>query len=141
MKIHSDRIQYRDIFNAVPHGCYLVETYSKLSNAFALIHYVGSHKRDHAYIVRLSGSSPYTMAKLADKSATWDEWGIFIDALFKVDPDAIIGEYASRCDFLVKTRDEFHRIDENRPDLRKWYTAPWLTPEMRVKPVGASYMR
>jgi hypothetical protein len=30
------------------------------------------------------------------KAATYDEWGYFIDAIFDIDPEAIVGPYADR---------------------------------------------
>lgn len=39
---------------------------------------------------RASAHDPY------EKAATWVEWGIFIDYLFKIDPDAEIGWYTEK---------------------------------------------
>lgn len=58
------------------------------------------------------------------KAATWDEFGIFIDQLFAIDPDAEIAWYKGYEDFIVKTRAEYERCAEYRPQDNK--RAPWL---------------
>lgn len=40
-------------------------------------------------------------------AATYDEWGIWIRALFKVDPEAIIGQYKGVDDFHTQTHGRF----------------------------------
>ena len=91
----------------------------------------------HGFEFFLTGSSKYNAAHQSaqggysyEKAATWDEWGIVIAALYAVDPDAQIGYYANRADFITKTRDEAERI-------RQWHDpkgyqaschkAPWLS--------------
>ena len=57
----------------------------------------GSRKRDHGFTVYLEGSSPRRSQHDRDAyAATWDEWGIWIAALYDIDPEAIIGQYSSR---------------------------------------------
>ena len=49
----------------------------------------------------LSGSSPYrAQHDRSEFAATWTEWGIVIDALFDLDPDAKIGHYNGRDEFM-----------------------------------------
>ena len=123
MKIHSNTLTAQDIRAAVPDGCYLAGHY--IDDEWATVHLLGSRTRDHAFSVRLSGSSKSTMRSLPDKSATWDEWGIFIAAIYERDPDAICGGwYSSRQDFIDKTRAEYERVSRYRPDLN--LKAPWL---------------
>lgn len=122
MKIHSNTLTVQDIRAAVPDGCYLARHY--IDDERATVHTLGSRTRDHAFSVRLSGSSKSTMRHLPDKSATWDEWGIFLARLFKLDPQAVCGWYKSHADFIEKTRAEYERCAANRPDLGR--TAPWL---------------
>lgn len=124
MKIHSNILTEQDIREAVPAGCYLAGHYAKDGVTWASVHREGSRKRQNGFTVRLSGSSKSTMHSLPDKAATWDEWGIFIAELFRRDPDAVCGRYASYDDFISKTRDEYERCSQYRPDLKR--TAPWL---------------
>jgi hypothetical protein len=49
-------------------------------------------------------------------AATWDEWGIWIDRLFAIDPDAIIGHYQGYGHFVEQTA-------QWRP---RGMEAPWL---------------
>ena len=70
----------------------------------------------------LSGSSPYRAQHDRDEfAATWTEWGIVIDKLYAIDPEAQIGWYSSRADFLAKTSQYNHR----------GLPAPWLDIETR----------
>src|SRR5262245_18935571 len=96
-------------------------------NNFTLSHAdtEGSRSHEIGFVVRLSGSSKYAMRSLPDKSASWDEWGIFIDRLFKLDPSAKIGHYKSQAHFMELTRDEHEPISTYRPDVKD-RTAPWL---------------
>jgi hypothetical protein len=83
----------------------------------------------------LSGSSPYNAAHQSrqggeyEKAATWDEWGVVIAILYDIDPDAQIGHYTSRADFIARTADEATRIRLYH-DADSYYgrthTAPWL---------------
>ena len=82
----------------------------------------------------LTGSSPYAAAHQSyqgggEKAATWDEWGVVIDRLYSVDPNARIGHYTSRADFLAQTRDEHDRVwtyhDPEGYQARS-HRAPWL---------------
>lgn len=82
----------------------------------------------------LTGSSKYNAAHQGgqggyEKAATWDEWGLVIDALFAIDPDARIAWYANRADFIAKTTAEHERIAEwHAPDgyQARTHRAPWL---------------
>ncbi len=66
----------------------------------------------------LSGSSRYAAAHDRDeKAATWTEWGIVIDALFSVDPDAEIGQYKGREDFRRQTAEAAWKTDAEKPWL------------------------
>lgn len=58
-------------------------------------------------------------------AATWDEFGIFIDKLFAIDPDAKIAGYDGREDFIAKTTDDYNRRKLYGHDRSK-VEAPWL---------------
>lgn len=54
----------------------------------------GSRKRDHAFEVALSGTSSHRTQSDRDAyAATWDEWGMFMQALYVADDTALIGDY------------------------------------------------
>lgn len=125
MKIHSDTLTLQDIRSAVPEGCYLAAFYHK-GDEWTSIGQEGSRSRERGFVVRLSGSSKSTMQRLPDKAATWDEWGIFIAAIFAHDPDAICGWYSSLQDFIDKTTAEHDRIKQWRRDILPTHSAPWL---------------
>lgn len=107
MKIHSNILTEQDIRDCVPAGCYLAGHYARDGVTWSSINREGSRSRSQGFTVRLSGSSPYTMQSLPDKSATWDEWGDFIARLFSKDESAIIGGYKSANDFDLKTEHRF----------------------------------
>lgn len=89
--------------------------------------------RDYAYGFEffLTGTSRYGNQRSGgrEKAATWDEWGIVIDALYFVDPSARIGCYESRSDFIEKTAAERHRIaqwHDPKGYQARTHRAPWL---------------
>lgn len=55
----------------------------------------GSRKRERAFEVALSGSGNYggMYGNLNYPTATWDEWGMVLAEIFRVDPEAIAGPY------------------------------------------------
>lgn len=81
----------------------------------------GSRTHGRAFEVKLSGTGyarntgrygadPY------DRTATWDEWGCWLDALFLLDPSARCGSarhpvYADRADFRVATGYRYDDLD------------------------------
>lgn len=91
----------------------------------------GSRKRDHAFEIKLSGSSRYAAQGGQWKAATWDEWGVFLMFILDRDPIAVCGQYNGRADFLRQTREavegarNYERIvGRKRPGM----TGPWLFP-------------
>lgn len=91
MKIHSDKITYDDIHRAVKaHGMKGVD-YEVSSG--------GSRSRARRFDVKLTGNSTRNQNpgtgrnRYVEKAATFDEWGMFIDFLFLIDEDAVIGQY------------------------------------------------
>lgn len=77
----------------------------------------------HVYLTsyRLTGSVSAHNPEM--RSATWDEWGIFIDRLFAVDEDATIAHYKGRDDFMRQTREDAERRRKHRGEKIE---APWL---------------
>lgn len=109
MRIHTDKLTADDLYSAVPSGCYLE------------ISQKGSRKRDHAFEVGMSarpGSGAHGIKRSYprntgncgsagdfDRAATWVEWGDWMVALLKIDPNAIIGHYDGASDFVRVTTD------------------------------------
>lgn len=56
-----------------------------------------SRRAHHAVDVYLSGSSGRRarMGRADYRAATWDEWGVFLSAVFTLDPTAQTGDYHS----------------------------------------------
>jgi hypothetical protein len=110
MKVHTNTLTFADISGAVPENCYLtVFNHPGFGRTRGAL--VGSRSHDHAWVVRLSGTSKHTMDTRNlvehDKAATYDEWGIFIARLFSLDPGAKIGVYKDEADFNSKTDNRF----------------------------------
>ena len=126
MRIHSDTLLMGDLYDAVrAHG---------MTGVYMLtLDQHGSRKRKRAFEVKLEGSSPYATnpgtAKWVDRgqdrprAATWDEWGIFIQALFEKDASAIIGDYHDDATFAYRTFGRFETLqhaDQCRVHRWKW---------------------
>ena len=77
-------------------------------------------------VVHLYGSHPQkSQHDYTRNAATWEEWGIFINALYRIDADAKIGHYTSLHNFIEQTRDQMERVEKY--GLHFPYGAPWLT--------------
>jgi hypothetical protein len=117
MKIHSDIITASDLMKSSP--------------PLVLVHWMpnGSRKRHHGFTASLEWLGDKEKGRRwANQSSwdgpfgrtiacTWDEWGIWIDKLFDIDPDAVIGPYDGRAAFMEQTA-------RWQPRGMK---APWLT--------------
>lgn len=101
MRIHTDNILSGDMYAAAREAGVRVESCAL----------TGSRSRDHAFTVYLSGSSTRNSHGRTHKAATWDEWGVFIAALYRIDPGAMFGSarwgYMDADDFHMKTCDRF----------------------------------
>lgn len=87
MRIHSDSLSYGDLEGAARRAGVTIVNF----------HLRGSRSRDHALDVTLSGTGKHggQWGNTEYRSATFDEWGLFIQALYRKDPDALIGPYRS----------------------------------------------
>lgn len=91
---------------AVP-GVAFQDTYSR-EGWFQPIREFKPRRYAYGFEFFLSGSSRFASAHdPSEKAATWVEWGVVIDALYRVDPSAQIGWYESRADFLAKTSSDY----------------------------------
>lgn len=81
---------------------------------FARLDESGSRTHARKFDVLLSGSSGRRAGFGADhEAASWDEWGIFLDQIFRLDPDArAAGYYTDREQFRRFTG---HRFDTLAP--------------------------
>lgn len=118
MRIHTDHLTFQDLWSAAPYPARVEELDRKKSR-----------KRDHAFEVKLSGSSPYAAQGGQWKAARWDEWGIFLATLFDAEPTMIAGQYDGRDDFIDQTTDVARRGRAYAREGQKGrdYLAPWLT--------------
>lgn len=83
----------------------------------------GSRKRARAFDVILSGKgrrgSQYNGGTV--KSATWDQWGMFLGALYRKDPLMIAGEaYVNAEHFAWSTNDRFNGEEFEHCHHQKW---------------------
>ena len=106
MRIHTDTLTSTDIYAAT--------RAAGMTGVSATFTSHGSRKRDHAFNVNLTGTSSrplntgkYGADQSGDTAATWDEWGMFLAALYAVDPDMDATYYADAADFHRQTGDRF----------------------------------
>jgi hypothetical protein len=127
MRIFSDTLTTNDLYEALPAG------------VLANITTKGGRNRRHSFEVtlyvlekdelhrRYGNSGGY--GSRDDVAATWDEWGLWIEKLFDLDPDALIGHYESYSHFLDQT-DHARNVGRmyNKPESLNYrtHTAPWL---------------
>lgn len=104
MKIHSDVLTYADLLDAV-----------KIARVdFGRCDEKGSRSRARGFDVTLTGESrrrPNDQGK-GDRdayAATWDQWGVFLAALFDRDPKMVTPYYEDAKDFAIKTDVRFGR--------------------------------
>lgn len=73
----------------------------------------GSRSRKHRFDIALSGHSITGGAygNVNYQTATWDEWGMAIEAIFQKDPKAIVGPYRDHDDFRDVTMNRFDDLE------------------------------
>jgi len=105
MRLHSNVIESSDVYRAAS---------AAGSGVSVTCTPHGSRKRSHAFEVTLTGTSNRrpnsgTSAPQSDTyAATWDEWGMFFAALYRLDPEMISGsDYADAATFHYRTGDRF----------------------------------
>ena len=132
MRIHT-RLTATDLTAALPF------------DVFAHITPKGSRKRERAFEVtlyvlekdelhrRFGNSDGYGASN--EVAATWDEWGVWMAALYALDPHAVIGWYETQEDFLRITRRERQRHESQYKSTSiayRTHRAPWLTPNTHL---------
>ena len=100
MRIHTSALSTEDLHNA-----------ARLARVnFTTLNYHGSRKRNRAFEVKLTGDSPYRQNGGDYPAATWDQWGIFLNALFRSDPDMTCSGYKDAEAFHYATCNRFHDL-------------------------------
>jgi len=120
MKLYSDTLTFADLLSAAREAGVTLYHCERIENA---------RVRRNGWEISLSGSSPYvSQSSFCDthKAATWCEHGIFMAALYKLDPKARIGWYKTLKDFMSKTREISEHPGNNIGKRAEHYRAPWL---------------
>lgn len=98
MRIHSDSLEALDIRKA---GRLAAVTFTRLD-------LYGSRSREAAFDVILSGDSGRRQNFGGpDEAASWDQWGIFLGHLFRLDPTLVTPYYGSADEFVWRTGNRF----------------------------------
>lgn len=135
MRIHSDTLRVSDLNEA-----------ARIARVDMEFTTHGSRKRDHAFNVNLIGESrrrPNGGNRGANSdayAATWDQWGVFIAALFDVDPNASMTYYDGSDDFHYRTAHRFNPDGNDRSaDDRSGYWPADAHGDHRFKYDGIPY--
>ncbi len=130
MKVYSNIITRATVGTAVNESPATFQNTHSLEGWFEPIREFTPRGGGNGFEFFLSGSSPYRAQHDREEfAATWDEWGIVIDALYFVDPNARIGHYKNRADFFAQTQDALEsnaRYESVGGRKRTGMTAPWL---------------
>lgn len=121
MRIHTNHLTFEDMYAA---------TRTRGMELRAVVELRGSKSRKYAYDVFLSGSGRQSKAIAldGDPAATWDEWGLYLEYLFYIDPDMIAGayrgknpKYTSKDLFEITTMERFKNLRWNDSHKRhRW---------------------
>ena len=133
MKIHSDILTEKH-FHAATDAAGMAGVY------VSQLEVKGSRSRKRRIDLKLAGNSNRNQNHGTGnsnrnqnhgtvKAATWDEWGMFINALFEIDPNAIIGQYDGM--------EIFREVTDNRFDT---LTAPYAHGNHKWINTGANSM-
>lgn len=101
MRIHSDRLTYRDLIAA-----------ARVARADIEMTDHDSKSRDRAFDVHLTGESRRRPNRRGQGdpdayAATWDQWGVFLAALYERDDRLVTPYYSDASDFADRTGDRF----------------------------------
>lgn len=127
MIVRSNIITRQDIFNAVDAMNVNVRFIYQARDGYMMpIREFTPRNFERGFEFFLAGShyaaSACRFAEHGTKAATWVEWGTVMGQLFNIDPNAEIGWYKGRDDFIMKTSDDY-RI---RHGEVKREDCPWL---------------
>lgn len=118
MKIHTDTLT----------KAHLIRAAADLHRVRADAIERGSRRRARAFDVTLSAMprpgrrtrNSGNQGAAPESAATWDEWGMFIDTLFRIDEHAVIGPYGGYADFRYQTGGRYDTRDFMPCDQHKW---------------------
>lgn len=123
MKVHSDILTSIDLYSA-GNGITYVDSLVP----------VGSKSRARGFIVYLGTSDesrPWGNGAVGTRrSPSWDEYGLWMNRLFKMDESAIVGVYNGYEDFQEKTRavrDRVAQWHDSKTLYARTHRAPWLS--------------
>lgn len=154
MRIHTDTLTHQDVVEAVRAAGVVTETTFwgteirsvRLNDAGVRHH--GSRKRDHAFEVGLLGTSSRSTnsgvyGAGAGKAATWDEWGMFLGALYEKDPLMFAGRYQHAAYFHWATGGRFRDLTPaGQHKNHRWvYSGEVLTASYRVRECKCGALR
>lgn len=74
------------------------------------------------------------------KAATWDDWGVFIERLFKIDPNAQIAHYNGRSNF-IETTSRYQPTGARAPWLTEDVTGDYRWPDEKQREVDAARLK
>lgn len=98
MRIHSDTLTRFDLDAALPIRVHPIGD----------VALNGSRKRDHSFTIYLTGTGVHVSGHDSRyKCATYEEWGWFLAALYKLDAKMIAGPYEGLADFNDQTKGVF----------------------------------
>lgn len=82
----------------------------------------GSRSRSHAFELSLSGSGRQggQWGNLDEKSATWDEWGIVLAGIFRLDPNATTRDYENGEHFRWATGARYDSLKVTAQHNHRW---------------------
>lgn len=80
MRIHTDTLTELDVMRAATTARVTLDRFVRK----------GSKSRDHAFDLTLQGESRRHQNGGDGKAATWDQWGVFLSALFAADENLTI---------------------------------------------------
>jgi hypothetical protein len=127
MRIHTDTLTARDLHASLPEGVYLdVTAHGSRSRARAFEVTLYLYEKDDLHR-RFGNSGGYRAS--TDVAATWDEWGIWLKALYELDSDLFCNYYPTYLDFVSSTRRRRDCVRScNKPESLtcRTHTAPWL---------------
>lgn len=105
MRIHANTLTDADVYAAARLARVELATFTRH----------GSRSRDHAYEIKLTGESrrrPNGGSYDNEYAATWDQWGVFLAALFNADASIKCWAYDGAFDFHQRT---MYRFEDGWP--------------------------
>ena len=97
MKIHSDSVESLDIRKAA----------TLAAVDFTRFDLKGSRSRAQGFDILLTGNSGRRQNGGADEAASWDQWGIFLGHLYRLDPNLKTPYYIDGDHFVWVTGNRF----------------------------------